>query len=119
MKKSVSLALTLTLSGMLALPAAVSAEEDAAPSGGAAIGQFTPGFVWCRVQQSFRAITTPPQVYTWAYLENCGSNTGWIGCNDDECEKTLLSAAASGHYLGVNFTGTGWNDFNSVRLYKF
>jgi hypothetical protein len=122
MKKSISLASTLVLSGMLALSAAVSAEEGAAApellSGGAASdGQVVPGFYWCHVQQTYRALGDNK---TWAYLERCDGSTspnGWWWCNDNECEKTFIAAAASAHYIGINFNGT--NTFNVVRLYKF
>jgi hypothetical protein len=126
MKKSISIASTLALSGMLALSAVVSAEEGAAAgaaesaplSGGAAsVGQVTPGFYWCHVQQTYRAIGDNK---TWAYIERCDGSTspnGWWWCNDNECEKTFISAAASAHYIGISFNTS--NTFNVVRLYKY
>jgi hypothetical protein len=128
MKKSISIASTLVVSGLLALSAVVSAEEGAAAgaaesesaalSGGAAsVGQVTPGFYWCHVQQSYRAIGDNK---TSALIERCDGSTspnGWWWCNDNECEKTFISAAASGNYIGINFNSS--STFSSVRLYKF
>jgi len=124
MKKSISFVSTLALSGMLALPAVVSAQEAATaeePAVGSSVGPtaFQAGFFWCKGQQSFRYLGDNK---TWLLLESCQGYTGfspfWVWCNDNECEQTLISAAASAHYVGINFTNTAGN-WNSIRLYKF
>jgi hypothetical protein len=122
MKKSITLASAFALSGMLSLFGVASADEDAAASaplsgGAASAGQVVPGFYWCHVQQTYRVIGDNK---TWALIERCNGSTspnGWWWCNDDECEKTFIAAAASAHFIGINFNGT--STFSSVRLYKF
>ncbi len=117
MKKSISLAATLALSSMLASPVAISADEGAPSSGVAATGQVTPGFYWCKGQQTYRVIGDNK---TWLYLESClsaGLAPIWVWCDDNECEKTFIAAAASTHYIGLNFNTA--TTFNIVRLFKF
>lgn len=123
MKKSISFASTLALTGMLALPTIVSGAEAEAVAANSALGgavgpAVTVGLAWCRVQQSYRALG---DTRTWAYLESCttgGVAPLWVWCNDNECEQILIDAAASAHYLGVNFTTTA-GVFNYVILYKY
>ncbi len=74
---------------------------------------ITSGFKWARVQQTYRYLGSS---VTWAYLESPVND--WIQCNDNECEQILIAAAASGHWLGVNFTGTSSTSFDHVRLWK-
>lgn len=123
-KQLTSLALTLGASVMLGLPViAASAEAEAggavaAVSGGLDGVQVATGLHWCKAQQSYRAIGDNK---VWVYLESCqpasGGLGGWWWCNDNECEKTFIAAAASAHYVGLEFPNT--TSFNVVRLYKY
>lgn len=123
MRKQIkTFAMTLGLASALVLPAAASAEEAAASSAistasGLASGQVTAGFYWCKGSQAHRDLGS---TITWLYLESCqsaGAAPVWIACNDNECEKLLIAAAASAHYIGINFNTA--STFNWMRLYKF
>ncbi|EGV19354.1 hypothetical protein [Thiocapsa marina] len=111
------LALCSTLSFAQAAPEAASAQSDLSGVTGATV-QITPGFYWTKVQQTYRAIGDNK---TWTYLESFygSSSTApvWVWCDDNECEKTFIAAAASGHWLGINFNTT--TTFDHVRLYKY
>lgn len=106
------LAFCSTLSFAQDAPEAASAQTDLSGVTGSTV-QVTPGFYWVQVQQSFRAIGDNK---TWIYVETAPA-TGWWWCNDNECEKTFIAAAASDHWVGINFNTS--STFDSVRLYKF
>lgn len=129
MRTSTSFALTIALSSMLALSTAVAGEPAPPPgaatnellSSGTAVGspQVTVGFYWCKLQQSYRYLGDNK---TWGYFEACQPSSGspngqWWWCNDNECEQTFIAAAASAHFIGVNFNST--STFSYVRLYKY
>jgi hypothetical protein len=96
----------------------ISTGLAAEPAAGAAISgatggtvQVAPGFYWVKVQQVYRALGDNK---TWVYIPS-GAPAGWWWCNDNECEKVLIAAAASAHWLGINFNTT--NTFDHVRLW--
>jgi hypothetical protein len=109
--------LKLALPLALAIPAGGHGQDAApaaVPSVAGSATQVTPGSYWCRGQQAFRVIGDNK---TWLYLESCqtpGAAPTWIWCNDNECEKTLIAAAASGHWIGINFNTA--TTFSQVRL---
>lgn len=90
-----------------------SAQRAIGSKGGVAVSTKADGTQlvsnWYKVQQTYRFIGS---TVTWAYLEN----NGWIYCNDDECERILIAAAESYHWLYVNMTSS--STFNAVTLYK-
>jgi hypothetical protein len=99
---------------VLSASPAFAAETDSA--GSLEEGQVATGFRWCKVQQVYRPLGSSR---TYAYLESCSPSnlSGWIWCNDNECEKIMIAAAASYHWFGVNFHTT--SSFNYVKLWRF
>lgn len=73
------------------------------------------GYKWVKIKATRKYLGG---ARTWAQLRAPNENV-WISCDDNECEHILVTAAESGHWVGLDLIGDNKYSFRSITLYMW